>query len=80
MLSEILKRQFVKQLGVLCNQFIACSADIDDVELGIFGEGAAETGDEDLEAAGVEEVVIAPEVQEDVLGGDDFALMQAKAL
>ena len=50
------------------------------MELGIFGEGAAETGDEDLEAAGVEEVVIAPEVQEDVLGGDDFALMQAKAL
>ena len=33
----------------------------------------AETGDEDLEAAGVEEGVIAPEGQEDVLGRDDAA-------
>ena len=41
---------------------------------------ATEAGDEDLEAAGVEEVVIAPEVQEDVLGGNDFALVLAKAL
>ena len=32
-----------------------------------------EAGDEDLEAAGVEEVVIAPEGKEDVLGGDDVA-------
>ena len=38
---------------------------------------AAEAGDEDLETAGVEEVIVAPEVQEDVLGGDDFALMLA---
>ena len=41
---------------------------------------ATEAGDEDLEAAGVEEVIVAPEVQEDVLGGDDFALVLAKAL
>ena len=33
----------------------------------------AEAGDKDLEAAGVEEVVVAPERQEDVLGGDDAA-------
>ena len=33
----------------------------------------AEAGDEDLEAAGVEKVVIAPKGQEDVLGGDDAA-------
>ena len=41
---------------------------------------ATEAGDEHLEAAGVEEVVIAPEVQKNVLGGDDFTLMLAKAL
>ena len=41
---------------------------------------ATEAGDEDLKAAGVEEVVIAPEVQEDALGGNDFALALAKAL
>ena len=39
--------------------------------MGITGEAVTEAGDEDLEAAGVEEVVIAPEGQEDVLGGDD---------
>ena len=50
------------------------------MESGIFGKGAAEAGDEDLEAPGVEEIVVAPKVQEDVLGGDDFALMLAKAL
>ena len=32
-----------------------------------------EAGDKYLEAAGVEEVVIAPEGKEDVLGGDDVA-------
>ena len=33
----------------------------------------AEAGDEDLKAAGVEEIIVAPEGQEEVLGGDDAA-------
>lgn len=44
---------------------------------GVVGEVATEAGDEDLEATGVEEVVVAPEVQEDILGGDDLALVLA---
>ena len=42
-------------------QFVAGAADVDDADAGVFGEGTAQAGDEDLEAAGVEEVVIAPE-------------------
>ena len=53
------------------NQFVVLSSVVDDADVGIAGEAVAETGDEDLEAAGVEEVVIAPEGQEDALGGDD---------
>ena len=37
------------------------------------GEAVTEASDEDLEAAGVEEVVVAPEGKEDVLGGDNAA-------
>lgn len=62
---------------LIYNQFIAGAADVDDADAGILGEVATEAGDEDLEATGVEEVVVAPEVQEDILGGDDFALMLA---
>ena len=40
----------------------------------------AEAGNEDLEAADVEEIVVAPEGQEDVLGGDDAAAAFAKEL
>ena len=36
-------------------------------------------GDEDLEAAGVEEVVVAPEVEEEVLHGNDFSVGTAEA-
>ena len=66
--------------GLFRYQFVACAAYIDNADAGVAGEDAAEAGDENLEAAGVEEVVVAPKVQEDVLGGDDFALMLAKAL
>ena len=38
-----------------------------------------EAGDEDLEAAGVEEVVIAPEGKEDVLGGRLRALKKSSS-
>lgn len=55
------------------NQFIAGAADVDDADVGVFGEGTAEAGDEDLEAAGVEEVIVAPEVQEEVLHRDYFS-------
>ena len=55
------------------NQFVALSSVVDDADVGIAGEAVAETGDEDLKAAGVEEVIIAPEGKEDVLGGDDVA-------
>ena len=54
-------------------QFVAGSSDVQDLDTGVAGEAVAETGDKDLEAAGVEEVVVAPERQEDVLGGDDAA-------
>ena len=42
-------------------QFVADASDVQDLDAGIFGEVVTEAGDEDLEAAGVEEVVIAPE-------------------
>ena len=60
-------------LSLFCDQLVAGAADVDDADAWVFGEGTAQAGDEDLEAAGVEEVVIAPEGQEDVLGGDDAA-------
>ena len=60
-------------MSLFCNQFVAGAADIDDADAGVFGEGAAEAGDEDLEAAGVEEVIVAPQVEEEVLHGNDFA-------
>ena len=60
-------------MSLLRDQFITRPPDIDDPDIGITGEAVAEAGDKDLEAAGVEEVVIAPEGQEDVLGGDDAA-------
>jgi len=41
-------------------QFVADASDVQDLDAGIFGEGTAQAGDEDLEAAGVEEVVVAP--------------------
>ena len=44
-------------------QFVADASDVQDLDAGIFGEVVTEAGDEDLEAAGVEEVVIAPEVE-----------------
>ena len=59
--------------SLLCYQLVACAANIDNPNAWIPREGSAEAGDEDLEAAGVEEVVVAPEGQEDVLGGDDAA-------
>ena len=61
------------------DQFVARSPDIDDADAGVFGEGAAEAGDEDLEAAGVEEVVVAPEVEEEVLHRHDFSVGAAQA-
>ena len=60
-------------LSLFRYQLVACAANIDNADAGIAGEAVTEAGDEDLEAAGVEEVVIAPEGQEDVLGGDDVA-------
>ena len=36
-------------------------------------EAVTEAGDEDLETAGIEAVVIVPEGQKDVLDGDDTA-------
>ena len=60
-------------LSLFRNQLVARSPDIDDADAGVFGEGAAEAGDEDLEAAGVEEVIVAPQVEEEVLHGNDFA-------
>ena len=66
-------------LSLFRNQLVARSPDIDDADAGVFGEGAAEAGDEDLEAAGVEEVVVAPEVEEEVLHGHDFSVGAAEA-
>ena len=47
---------------------------------GSLERGVAEAGDEDLETAGVKEIVIVPEVQEDVPGGDNAAAAFAKEL
>ena len=66
-----------RSLSLFQYQFVACAADVDDADARVAGEVATEASDEDLEAAGVEEVVVAPEIQEDVLGGDDFALVLA---
>ena len=40
----------------------------------------AKLGDEDMEAAGVEEGVVAPEFEEDVADEYDLALVQAEPL
>ena len=66
-------------LSLFRYQLIACAADVDDADAGVFGECAAQAGDEDLEAAGVEEVVVAPEVEEEVLHGHDFSVGAAEA-
>ena len=42
-------------------QFVADASDVQDLDAGVFGKAVAEAGDKNLEAAGVEEVVIAPE-------------------
>ncbi len=60
-------------LSLFRYQLVAGAADVQDLDAGVAGEAVAEAGDEDLEATGVEEVVVAPEGQEDVLGGDDVA-------
>ena len=39
----------------------------------------AEAGDEDLKAAGVEEIIVAPEIEEEVLHGHDFSVGAAEA-
>ena len=65
--------------ALLYNQLIPCPPDIDDADTGIFGKCTAQAGDEDLEAAGVEEVVVAPEVEEEVLHGNDFSMGTAEA-
>lgn len=46
--------------SLLCYQLVACAANIDNADVEVFGKGAAEAGDKYLEAAGVEEVVVAP--------------------
>ena len=66
-------------LSLFRYQFVTCAADVDDADAGVFGECAAQAGDEDLEAAGVEEVVVAPEVEEEVLHGNDFSVGTAEA-
>ena len=66
-------------LSLFCDQLVAGAADVDDADAGVFGEGAAEAGDEDLEAAGVEEVIVAPEVEKEVLHGNDFSVGTAEA-
>ena len=58
---------------IIPQSILTIAADVDDADVGILGEVATEASDEDLEAAGVEEVVVAPEIQEDVLHGDYFS-------
>lgn len=66
-------------LSLFRYQLVDVSTDVDDADAWFFGEGAAETGDEDLETAGVEEVVVAPQVEEKVLHGYDFSVGTAEA-
>jgi len=42
-------------------QFVADASDVQDLDAWVFGEGTAQAGDENLEAAGVEKVVVTPE-------------------
>ena len=60
-------------LSLFHNQFITYPPDVYDPNARVLGEAVTETSDKYLEAAGVEEVVIAPEGQEDVLGRDAAA-------
>ena len=47
-------------LSLFRNQLVARSPDIQNLDAGVFGEAVTQAGDENLEAAGVEEVVVAP--------------------
>ena len=60
-----------KESSLFHYQLVACSSNVQDPDAVIAEEAVTEAGDKYLEAAGVEEVVIAPEGKEDVLGGDD---------
>ena len=62
-----------KESSLFHYQLVACSSNVQDPDAGIAGEAVTEAGDKYLEAAGVEEVVIAPEGKENALGGDDVA-------
>ena len=50
--------------SAFCYQLVTGAADIDDADAWVFGKAASEACDEYLKTAGVEEIVVAPEVQE----------------
>ena len=47
------------------------ASDIDDADVLVIRQFMAQLGDEDVEASGIEEAIIAPEFQEDVLALHD---------
>ena len=62
------------------DQFVADAAHIDDADGVVFGEFVAELCDEDMQAALVEEGVVAPKIEEDVLHIHHLIAVEAKVL
>ena len=60
------------------NQFISYSAYVDDAYASVFRKFVAQLGDEDVQAAGVEETVIAPKVEQDALRADHLITVFAQ--
>ena len=65
--------------GQSVQQLIPDTTDIDDADLRVAGELVAQLSNEHVEAALVEETVIAPEVKQDALHTHHLALMLAQA-
>ena len=64
---------------VLADEFVTDAAHVDDADVGVTGEFVAKFGDEDVEAASVEERVVAPKFEEDVADGHHVTSVQTEA-
>ena len=62
------------------NQFIADTPDIDDLHIRINLQVAAQLGNENVQAPGVEKIVVAPDIFKNSLPVDRFAFVLAKQL
>lgn len=65
--------------GLFSNQFVSDTSHIDDAYMVVLGQFVAELGDEDVQAALVEEGVVAPKVEQDITHVHHAVAVLAKA-